>query len=138
HAHFVERGHDVFVLVGIDLILRQRLVELVEGEGAALLGACDQLLEAGFVQVDERGIARLNRSRTITAARTVRLRHAYPQNSACSLNSESRRSVSSFSRWRCCCSSHARSSVSSASRAVASAIRASSSDRLTITSITSP
>jgi hypothetical protein len=60
-AHFVERGHDVLDLVGGHLIRRQGLVQLIDGDDSALLGAGDQLLDRRVVEVDQRGIARVGR-----------------------------------------------------------------------------
>ena len=75
-AHLAERGHDVLDLLGGHLVLRQRLVELVIGDVAALLGAGDQLLERGFVEVDQRRIAGLGL--LVRAPPPVRLRHLQP------------------------------------------------------------
>ena len=58
-AHLVQGRHDVLDLLAGHLVLRQRLVEFVVGDDAALLGAGDQLLDRGFVEVDERRIAGL-------------------------------------------------------------------------------
>jgi hypothetical protein len=55
-AHFGNRGHHVLDLLGRHLVLRQRLVQLVIGDVTALLGAREQLLDRGFVEVDQRGI----------------------------------------------------------------------------------
>ena len=56
-AHLADRGHDVLDLLGRHLVLRKRLVELVIGDDAALLGAGDQLLDRRVVEVDQRRIA---------------------------------------------------------------------------------
>src|SRR5205085_2916687 len=47
HAHVVERGHDVLDL--LVLVGRDRGVDLVDGDDAALLGARDQLLHRRIV-----------------------------------------------------------------------------------------
>ena len=56
-AHLRDRGHDVLDLLGRHLVLRQRLVDFVIGDDAALLGAGDQFLDRSVVEVDQRRIA---------------------------------------------------------------------------------
>ncbi len=71
--HFIEGRHDVFDLLGGHLVLRQGFVELVIGDVAALLGAGDELLERGLVEVDQRRIASFLLVFAVTAV--GRLRH---------------------------------------------------------------
>jgi hypothetical protein len=55
--HLRERGHDVLDLVVGEFVLRQRLVELVHRDEAALLAASEQFLEIGVERVEQRAVA---------------------------------------------------------------------------------
>ena len=56
-AHLREHGHGVLDLLGGHLLLRQRRVELVIGDVAALLGLRDQLLDRRADTVEQRSVA---------------------------------------------------------------------------------
>jgi hypothetical protein len=70
-AHLAQRGHDVLDL--LVLVLRQRLVQLVISDVAALLAAGDQLLDRRIVEVDQRRIAAF--LLLVRFDRHIRLRH---------------------------------------------------------------
>jgi len=128
-AHVVKRGHDILDLLGRHLVLGQGAVQFVIGDVAALLGTGEQLLDRGFVQVEQRGIATFISAITRTRTFAVRLgRHlfaltpplllagaiiqiprpmtgrSYHSMSSDCASSARRLSWSIFSRWTRCCS----------------------------------
>ena len=56
-AHLRKGRHHVLDLLGGHLVLRQRFVQFVDGDRAALFGARDQLLHRSIVEIDEGGVA---------------------------------------------------------------------------------
>jgi hypothetical protein len=76
-AHVVERRHHVLDLFRGHLVLRQHLIELVDGDVAALLSPRDELLDRAFVEIDQRRVTRLA---GVGDVRHVRLGHSNPRN----------------------------------------------------------